>query len=378
MKHTEFVDQRKRIEEAFRDRTRNLIIQGDNRLVLQRLQESHAEAVSCVYIDPPYNNLENWTHYGDRDSHTTWLSGVVECAKLLRPLLAPHGSMWVSIDDKEVHYLKVALDAVFGRENFVTTIIWQQRTTRENRKVVSNNHEYILVYAKAAAEFKKKRNDLPLDASVLARFANPDNDPRGPWQSVSANAQAGHATSAQFYELIAPNGKVHRAPNGRCWIYTKDRMADEVRANNIWFGRDGNGVPRVKKLLSETKRGLTPHTLWLADEVGTNDAAKKHMLSMFPGEQVFDTPKPEELVRRIFEIATDPGDLVLDAYLGSGTSAAVAQKIGRNYIGIEIGDHILSHCVERLKKVVLGQSGGVATQAAWNDGDQFDFFKLAS
>lgn len=378
MKHTEFVDQRQRIVEAFRDRSRNLIIQGDNRLVLRRLQETHAEAVSCVYIDPPYNNLENWSHYNDSDNQASWLSGVVDCAKLIRPLLSVHGSIWVSIDDKEVHYLKVALDAVFGRANFITTIIWQQRTTRENRKVVSNNHEYILVYAKDAPHFKKKRNDLPLDDSVLARFANPDNDPRGAWQSVSANAQAGHATSAQFYDLVAPNGKVHRAPNGRCWIYTKDRMGVEIRSNNVWFGRDGNGVPRVKKFLSETKRGLTPHTLWLADEVGTNDAAKKHMLSLFPGEQVFDTPKPEELVKRIFEIATDPGDLVLDAYLGSGTSAAVAQKIGRNYIGIEIGDHALSHCVERLKKVVSGSSGGVPTQATWKDDDQFDFVRLAS
>lgn len=355
--------------------TPNALIQADNSMALNALAEGLRGQVRCAYIDPPYNNQENYAHYNDRASQSDWLAPIIKCATDISPLLAENGSIWISIDDREVHYLKVAMDAVFGRENFVTTIIWQQRTTRENRKVVSNNHEYILVYAKSISEFKKHRRLLPWGDDVLSRFKNPDNDPRGVWQSVSANAQGGHATSAQFYELVAPNGRRHSPPKGRCWIYSQQRMAEEISKNNVWFGRDGNGVPRLKKFLSEVKHGLTPHTLWLANEVGTSDSAKKHLIGMLPNNAVFDTPKPEELIHRIFEIATNPGDLILDAYLGSGTSAAVAQKMGRRYIGIEIGDHIVSHCVERLRKVIAGEQGGVSHATGWQGGGSFSFLK---
>lgn len=374
MDHSEFLKQRQRIEQAFR-KSGNLIIQGDNKSVLRGLQDVAKGTVACAYIDPPYNNLENWTHYSDSASSAQWLSSIKDTAALIRELLEPAGSLWVSIDDGELHYLKVALDQVFGRSNFVHTIIWQQRTTRENRKVFSNNHEYILVYARDIAAFKKKRNLLPADEALLARYANPDNDPRGPWQSISLNAQAGHATPGQFYRLRAPNGKLHEPPRGRCWSFVKDRMAAEIAAGNVWFGRDGNGVPRLKKFLRHSAIGLTPHTLWLADEVGTNDTAKKHVLSLFPDEEVFDTPKPEALVKRIFEIGSNPGELVLDAYLGSGTSAAVAQKIGRRYVGIEIGDHILSHCVTRLEKVIAGEQGGVSSDTCWKGGGSFNLLR---
>jgi adenine-specific DNA-methyltransferase len=375
VRHSEFLEQLHKLEEAFRHR-RNVVIQGDNRSVLQHLRDLQPGEVSCIYIDPPYNNQEDWTHYADSQAQGEWLESIVAVANLLRPLLAAHGSLWVSIDDKEVHYLKVALDAVFGRDNFVTSIVWQQRTTRENRKVFSNNHEYVLVYARHLATFKKYRNGLPPDEAVLARYGNPDNDSRGPWQSVSLNAQAGHATASQFYEITAPTGRRHRPPKGRCWAFSEERMKREIAQNNIWFGRDGNGVPRQKRFLADARSGLTPHTLWLADEVGTNDSAKKHMLSLFPDQAIFDTPKPERLVRRIFEIASNPGDLVLDCYLGSGTSAAVAQKIGRRYIGIELGDHIVSHCLERLRKVAAGEDAGVAPEAS-RGGGPVEFVRMA-
>lgn len=354
----------------------NRIIHGDNDDALGALEPEFQSKVKCIYIDPPYNNLETYGHYEDSDPHDVWLSSVVSCVQRLKGFLNEAGSIWISIDDRQLHYLKVALDEVFGRSNFVTTIVWQQRTTRENRKVFSNNQEYLLVYSRDYQKFKASRGLLPWTDEIISRFKNPDDDPRGPWQSVSANAQAGHATASQFYELIAPNGKRHRPPNGRCWVYDEKRMKAEIAKNNIWFGRDGNGVPRIKCFLSEAKRGVTPHTLWLADEVGTNDLAKKHLLSLLPGKQVFDTPKPEGLIRRVLEIATSPGDIVLDAYLGSGTTAAVAQKMGRRYIGIEMGDHIITHCVERLRQVIGGEQGGISPTVGWNGGGGFSFFRL--
>ncbi len=356
----------------------NRIIHGNNEDALDALAQELEGRVTCVYIDPPYNNNESYGHYEDKDAHHVWLTSVVNCVERLRRFLSEAGSIWISIDEKQLHYLKVALDRVFDRTNFVATIVWQQRTTRENRKVFSNNHEYILVYAREYAKFKAFRGLLPWTDEITSRFKNPDGDPRGPWQSVSANAQAGHATASQFYELIAPNGKRHRPPNGRCWIYDERRMKAEVAKGNIWFGRNGEGVPRIKCFLSESKRGVTPHTLWLADEVGTNDLAKKHLLSLLPGKPVFDTPKPEGLIRRILEIATTPGDLVLDAYLGSGATAAVAQKMGRKYIGIEIGDHIVTHCVERLRRVIAGEPGGISRDVGWNGGGGYEFLRLTS
>lgn len=346
----------------------NTIIRGDNATALNLLADSHRETFRCAYIDPPYNNMESYAHYLDRQSHEEWISEVSDVCSLIHPLLTKDGSLWISIDDRQVHYLKVVLDGIFGRENFVHTIVWEQRTTRENRKVFSNNHEYILVYAKDYVAFKKTRGLLAWDDTVLARYKNPDNDLRGPWQSVSANVQAGHATASQFYELVAPNGRRHVPPKGRCWVYSEIRMKEEIEKGNIWFGRDGNAVPRIKKFLHQVKRGFTPHTLWKADEVGTNDAAKKHLLSVFPHEQVFDTPKPESLINRVLTIASSPGDLVLDAYLGSGTTAAVAQKTGRRFVGIEIGEHALTHCADRLKKVIAGEPGGISREVHWKGG----------
>lgn len=355
--------------------TGNLIIHGENLFVLNSITPKYKGLIRCVYIDPPYNNQENYTHYTDGLSHDLWLTNVTARIETLSRLLTDNGSLWISIDDREVHYLKVAVDQIFGRENFITTIIWQQRTTRENRKVFSNNHEYLLVYAKNAKCFEATRNLLPLPSEIERRYKNPDNDPRGPWQSVSLNVQAGHGTASQFYELVAPNGRRHVPPKGRCWIYTNSRMQEEIAKNNVWFGYDGNGVPRKKRFMSESRNGLTPHTLWTANEVGTNDSAKKYLLKLFPQYPLFDTPKPEQLIRRVLQIATNPGDIVLDAYLGSGTTTAVAHKMRRRYIGIEQGEHVITHCVYRMKQVVDGEDGGISTAEAWKGGGGFDFFQ---
>lgn len=360
---------------SFGDSSSSALIQSDNLHALEALRRTHKGQIQCVYLDPPYNNREVYRHYRDDHSHEEWLGATVARLAAIKPLLSSSGSVWISIDDHAMHYLKVAADGVFGRGNFVSTIVWQQRTTRENRKVFSNNHEYILVYARDAREFKRSRNLLPPTEALLARYRNPDGDPRGPWQSVSANAQAGHATASQFYEVVAPNGKHHSPPEGRCWVYAEDKMRAEIEAGNIWFGKTGNGVPRIKRFLRDKTIGLTPETLWPAADVGTNDNAKKHILRLLPDERVFDTPKPEALISRILHIASDPGDLVLDPYLGSGTTLAVAQKMGRRSIGIEQGDHAVTHCVQRLRLVADGEQGGISKDVNWTGGGGLCFFE---
>lgn len=350
------------------------IVEGENLRVLRAFEPFFSGKIKCIYIDPPYNNGESYLHYDDTTSGA-WLDKLIRRLKYMRTMLTEDGSIWISIDDREVHYLKVEADKVFGRGNFITTIVWQQRTTRENRKAFSNNHEYILVYAKHKPAFVKTINGLPAGTEVLSRYKNPDDDPRGPWQSVSANAQAGHAVRSQFYEIHAPSGAVHYPPNGRCWVYNKSRMLEEIKQNNIWFGRDGKGVPRLKKFLADAKLLLTPETLWLAEDVGTSKEAKKLHLLLFPDHPVFDTVKPEALLRRILHIAARPGDLIMDAYLGTGTTVAVAHRMGLQYIGIDSGRHLSTFCTARLAKIVEGWRGGIGAEVGWNGGGGYSYFK---
>lgn len=354
----------------------NAIVRGDNLAALQALLPSLSGEIRCIYIDPPYNNGETYTHYSDDLGHAEWLRDLCVRLELLSRFLREDGSIWISIDDREAHYLKVAADKVFGRKNFITTIVWQHRTTRENRKTFSNNHEYILCYAKNSSKFSAARNALIAGSEVFKRYQNPDKDLRGHWQSVSANVQAGHATPSQFYELRAPNGKLHHPPRGRCWVYTEQRMAAAIERNDIWFGKEGNGVPRIKKFLDVQSLRVTPPTLWAADDVGTTLEAKKHLLKLLPSIDVFDTPKPERLINQVLQIATNPDDWVLDAYLGSGTTAAVALKTGRRFLGIEIGSQVVTHCVERLRRVVDGETGGISDSAKWMGGSGFQFYDL--
>ena len=350
------------------------IVEGDNLRVLRAFEPAFSGKVKCIYIDPPYNNGESYLHYDDTTSGS-WLDKLTRRLRFMRTMLTEDGSIWISIDDREVHYLKVEADKVFGRDNFMTTIVWQQRTTRENRKAFSNNHEYILVYAKNKPRFAKTINGLPAGSEVISRYKNPDEDPRGPWQSVSANVQAGHAVRSQFYEIHAPSCTVHYPPNGRCWVYNESRMLEEIKENNIWFGRNGNGVPRIKKFLADAKLLLTPETLWLAEDVGTSKEAKKLHLLLFPNQPVFDTVKPEALLRRILQIATNPGDLVMDAYLGTGTTAAVAHRMGLQYIGIDNGRHLSTYCAARLARIVEGWRGGIGADAGWNGGGGYSYYK---
>jgi adenine-specific DNA-methyltransferase len=358
----------------------NRLIFGDNLLALKALEQEFSGKVKCIYVDPPYNTGAAFEQYDDGIEHSLWLSLIRDRFELLARLLRPDGSLWVSIDDNEAGYLRVLLDEIFGRRNFVATIIWEKRTSRENRRVFSFNHDYILVFARDRNLFEETRNLLPMNDEVRSRYKNPDNDPRGPWQSVSANAMAGHGTPSQFYKLPTPSGGLLDPPAGRCWLYTKPRMEEEIAKGNIWFGKDGTNVPRIKRFLKDTEdKGLTPETIWLADEVGTNDSAKKDLISLFDGEVVFDTPKPEGLIRQILEIATNPGDWVLDSFAGSGTTGAVAHKMGRRWIMVELGTHCHTAVLPRMVRVVDGRDlTGITAAVGWSGGGGFRYYRLAA
>lgn len=349
-----------------------VLILGDNQKVLKDIKDTYEHQVTLIYIDPPYNRGDDFKFYKDTKNHDEWLEGMRTTILELREFLSAEGSIWISIDDSEMAYLKVCCDEIFGRENFVSTIVWQKRNTRENRKIFSNNHEYVLVYAKDINNFKKKRNLLPATQKLLDRYKNPDNDTRGAWQSVTLSVQAGHAAKSQFYTIVSPTGKKHKPPKGRCWIYNEERMQEEIKNNNIWFGSDGNGVPRLKKILDVSKLGVVPETLWTVEFAGSTKRAKQELLALeIYDEDIFDTPKPEQLIYRIMQIATNENDLVLDCFMGSGTTAAVAHKFGRNYIGIELNKKVYKYASERLKKVCNGECGGISSALEWNGGGEY-------
>lgn len=259
-----------------KEESQNILIHGNNKDVLPELWPEFANRIRCIYIDPPYNNGETYHYYDDNNTQGDWLRDMRRVLNLLKPLLSKDGSIWISIDDSEMAYLRVEVDRIFGRENFAGTIyMGTTEITRESCSVFLY-HEYILVYAKDLKEFKKKRNLLPVDKDFInSKYKNPDNDPRGPWQSVTANVQSGHAVPSQFYTIVSPTGVRHDPPKGRCWIYNEERMKREIAEGNIWFGKNGSNTPRVKKFLCDAKIGLTPETIWQADEVGTSDSAKK-------------------------------------------------------------------------------------------------------
>ena len=355
----------------------NMLIQGDNLEALKALLPFYAGQVKCIYIDPPYNTRSAFAHYDDNLEHTKWLAMMWPRLELLRELLAEDGSIWVSIDDQECHYLKVVMDEIFGRGNFVADVFWQKTHTRENRTDISTVHDHIIVFGRDREVWRETRNLLPSSETQLERFKNPDDDLRGRWASLPAHAKAEKGRrKEQFFTITTPSGRRVDPPVGRCWLYTKDRFEEMVAQNRIWFGKGGNNVPRVKKFLSEVQQGLVPSTLWLHQEVGSTGQAKGEITALFPGETPFSTPKPERLVQRILHISTDPGDLVVDSFLGSGTTAAVAHKMGRRWIGIEMGEHAVTHCIPRLKKVIAGEQGGISKSVGWQGGGGFRFYRL--
>ena len=338
------------------DNTQNLYIEGDNLDVLKCLKETYLHKVKMIYIDPPYNTgndfvyeddfaessaeyLANSGQFDEQGNrlvtntesngrfHTDWLNMIYPRLKVARDLLTDDGVIFISIDDNEQENLKRVCDEIFGESNFVADFIWEKRLNRENRKEVSSRHDYILCYSKKNKENERRLYLLPMNDKALSNYGNPDNDPRGLWKSDPAHAQAGHGTKSQFYTLIAPNGKRHELPSGRCWLYTEPVMQKAIEDNRIWFGADGNGVPRIKTYLNAKERGLTPETMLFASEVSTNEKAKNDLKSLFDGVAVFETPKPMELILHFLRLASKDGDIILDFFSGSSAAAHAVMQL---------------------------------------------------
>ncbi|MGZ5027854.1 MAG: site-specific DNA-methyltransferase [Methylobacter sp.] len=310
---------------------RNLIIEGDNFDALRYLRMTHAGKVKCIYIDPPYNTGNRDFIYNDRfidkeDAyrHSKWLEFMYRRLQLAKDLLAEDGVIFVSIGDNEVFNLGLLMNDVFGEINHVATCVWQKRYSRENRGAIGDAHEYLLVYAISPDIFKVQRNKLPLEPKQLALYKNPNNDPDGPWQSVSLTAQGFRPN--QMYQITAPNGKQHLPPEGTCWKVIESEYKRLEANGRIYFGKDGHGVPRRVQYLKDAN-GIIPWTWWPHEEVGHTDEARKEIQSIFGTQTAFDTPKPVRLIERILRIATKPGDIVLDFFAGSGTTAHAVMKL---------------------------------------------------
>lgn len=351
----------------------NLVIQGDNLLALKALIPFYAGRIKCIFIDPPYNTQSAFEHYDDKLEHSQWLSVMYPRLVLLRELLAEDGSIWITIDDNEAHYLKVLMDEVFGRKNFVANIVWQKvYSVKGSAQHFSDMHDHIHVFAKSKGSWVA--NLIPRSDKSTALFKNPDNDPRGPWRAGPLAARNHYSLGT--YAITCPSGRViDGPPTGSYWRVSHEKLMQMDIEGRIWWGKNGNNVPAPKIFLQEVSEGIKPSTLWRHEEVGHNQDAKRESLAIF-GEAVFGTPKPESLMQRIMHIATRPTDLVLDSFLGSGTTAAVAHKMSRRYIGIEMGSHARTHCIPRLQKVIDGEPGGISEAVDWQGGGGFRFCTL--
>jgi adenine-specific DNA-methyltransferase len=364
----------------------NRLIKGDNLLALKALEAEFAGKVKCVFIDPPYNTGSAFTHYDDGLEHSIWLGLMRDRLEIIRRLLSDDGSLWITIDDNEAHYLKVMCDELFGRKNFVANVIWQKAYgPRSNASLISDSHDHVLVFAKNKSD--TKFGLLGRSVEQTAKYRNLDNDPRGAWKPENSSISllsgqrgkqyAKTGQSENIFEVISPTGVRHLPPKNRCWAFTPKKYELLVADNRITFGADGNGRPSIKRFLSEVSTGVMPQTVWLHEEVGHNQDASREIRELFSVDP-FSTPKPEKLLQRVLALATNPGDLVLDSFAGSGTTGAVAHKMGRRWIMVELGEHCHTHIVPRLQKVIDGQDPGGVTQATgWQGGGGFRYYELA-
>ena len=350
----------------------NLIIKGNNLIALASLLKRYEGKVKCIYIDPPYNTQNDSFNYNDSFNHSTWLTFMKNRLELAKKLLREDGSIFVQCDDNEQAYLKVLMDGIFGRDNFVNCLIWHKKQVVQNdTKFFNESHDYIIVFSLNKTLWKP--NLLPRNEEMNSRYSNPDNDPRGPWTSVALQAKSGSANN--LYDITFPNGVHWKPVDGTFPRLNKASMELAYNEGRIWFGKNGTSVPRLKKYLSEVKQGLTPSTLLLNGETGSTQKGKEELKSILK-RNIFSTPKPEALLERILQIGSRAGDLVLDFHLGSGTTAAVAHKMGRLYIGVEQMDYIQDITVERLKKVLEGEQGGISKAQNWHGGGSFVYCEL--
>ncbi len=355
----------------------NLLVQGDNLLALKALLPYYAGKVKCIYIDPPYNTgKENWVYNDNVNSpemkawlgrvvggeaedlsrHDKWLCMMYPRLQLLHQMLREDGSLWMSIDDNEVQHARMVLDEIFGAQNFVATVIWQKIfAPKGSARHLSANHDFILIYAKNSNIWQ--RNLQPRTEYQDQRYKNPDNDPRGVW--ASDNLTARNYYSLGTYPITTPSGRVIDGPTkGTYWRVSKETFEELDKDNRIWWGENKNNMPRLKRFLSEVQSGIVPQTIWLHQEVGNTQEAKKEIVKLLADiTDVFPTPKPTRLIERILEIATNPGDLVLDSFAGSGTTGQAVLQKGerRRFILIEMDEQIAPVITaERLRRVIQG------------------------
>ncbi len=355
----------------------NRLIFGDNLLALKALEQEFTGKIKCIYIDPPYNTGSAFEHYDDGIEHSLWLSMMRDRLALLRGLLALDGSIWISIDDNEMPYLRLLMDEIFGRSNFIAQCIWEKvYSPKSSAKFLSENHDYVLCYAKDASNWT--RNLLPRSEKQDKAYRNPDNDSRGPWKPGDLSAR--NFYSLGRYSIKCPSGRVISGPpQGMYWRVSEEKLKQLDHDRRIWWGKDGNNVPAIKRFLSEVISGVVPETIWTYDEVGHNQDAKQHLKEVLPDlEELFVTPKPEGLVQRILHIATNSDDWVLDSFAGTGTTGTAAHKMGRRWIMVELGEHCHTHIIPRLKKVIDGEDkGGITEAVGWKGGGGFRYYHLA-
>lgn len=350
----------------------NMLIYGDNLDALKALLPYYGGQVKCISIDPPYNTQNAFEHYDDKLEHSTWLSLLYPRIELLRKFLTIDGTIWINIDDDEGHYLKVICDEIFGRENFVNNVIWEKKYSPQNdAKWLSDSHDHILCYARNKAIWRPYL--LPRTEDMDKRYKNYDNDPRGLWKSSDLSVKT--YSPETDYPITIPSGKIVNPPGGYCWRVSKNKLSEMIADNRIWFGKSGNNVPSIKRFLSEVQDGSVSKTIWYRTEVGDNQEAKKEVKE-FDSKDVFATPKPERMIQRILQLSTQPGDLVMDSFLGSATTAAVAHKMKRRWVGIEMGEHAITHCVPRIKRVIDGEQGGISKSENWQGGGGYRFYHL--
>jgi len=355
----------------------NMIIQGDNLEALKALLPVYAGRVKCIYIDPPYNTGSAFEHYDDNMEHTLWLSMMYPRLELLHELLDEKGSIWVSIDDNECHYLKTIMDEIYGRNNFIANVIWEKKFSPQNdAKWLSDNHDHILLYAKDKNSWHPNKIAI-IEGSKNKRLIY-DGDIRGAWISVDYTCNKSKKERRNlYYPINNPNtGKETWPKETSVWRFSQERHADNEKQGLVYWGKDGtNNIPRYKNFRSQNINVQVPTTIWFNKDVGNTQEAKKEIV-LLNDTDPFTTPKPERLVKRILEVSTKEGDIVLDSFLGSGTSTAVAQKMYRRYIGIELEEHAITHCAPRLKKVIEGEQGGISKDVNWPGGGGFRFYRL--
>lgn len=356
----------------------NRLIFGDNLLALKALEQEFAGKVKCVFIDPPYNTGIAFTHYDDGLEHSIWLGLMRDRLEVIKRLLSEDGSLWITIDDNECHYLKVLCDEIFGRNNFVSSFAWEKDKGRRNDTDISSAHDHILLFVKNRDVWKKIRNPLPRTDAQKARYRNPDNDPRGPWlQGDNGTAKSGGESA--LFPITLPSGRVVVPPKGNFWRFSKGNFENARSESRVYFGTNGDGMPLIKRYLTDVQDGVVPRTWWPAEDAGSNQSAKRdHLRKLLPDIEPFATPKPEELLKLILHISTNVGDLVLDSFAGSGTTGAVAQKMGRRWVMVELEDSCHTHIIPRLKKVIDGEDkGGITESVSWEGGGGFRYYKLA-